>query len=289
MARLGHYDALANGQAPIAWSTGLESLDDVLNGGMQPGRVYVLAARPSMGKSSLALQIGLHQAQQHGVLYLSQEMPEEECIDRAVANLGWSDYGAMQRGRFGADGFARLTDGIQAINGRSMWIEDQPAMTLRDIRAKAMSLRRRGLKLMVVDYLQLCSGSGHGKTFSRNAELEEISRGIKALAKELQIAVILLSQLNREADKRAIPEPTLADLRDSGAIEQDADVVLGLWWVRDQSNSKVMALTVLKNRQGQRGRRIALEFFGQYQRWQPSTADVTPQGRQQRKSEGFEA
>src|SRR5690606_5543391 len=110
-------------------------------------------------------------------------------------------------------------------------------------------------------------------------DIEEITRGLKALAKQMDIAILLLSQLSREVEKRGTPEPTLADLRDSGAIEQDADAVLGLWFARQWSDRKVMALTVLKNRQGERGMRIPLDFYGQFQRWTDSTADVDSIGK----------
>ena len=278
VARIDHLNEIASGEVPMAFSTGLEDLDTALNGGLQEGRVYVLAARPSVGKSSLALQLGLHSAMKlnRGVLVLSQEMPDEEVTDRAIANLGRVDYGALQRGQLNDLQWAGVSTGTDALAKLPLWVDDQAALTLRDIRAKAFGLRREGLKLLVIDYLQMCSGQLQGKNVTRNAELEELSRGIKSLAKQLRISVLLLSQLSREVEKRGTPEPTLADLRDSGAIEQDADVVLGLWQARQWSDRKVMALTVLKNRQGERGQRIALEFFGQYQLWESSRADVAP-------------
>ena len=147
-------------------------------------------------------------------------------------------------------------------------------MTLADIRAKANALRRSGLKVLVIDYLQLCASSE--KRDNRNAEIEELSRGIKALAKQMGLAVILLSQLNRAVEKRGNQEPTLADLRDSGAIEQDADVVMFLWPVRQFSESSIVGMKLGKNRQGRPGQRFALEFRGQYQQWFDSEADIDP-------------
>jgi len=276
--RMDHFSDIAEGRVEAAWGTGLEDVDTALNGGLQEGRVYVLAARPSIGKSSLALQIGLHTAKElhRGVLLLSQEMPGEECIDRAISNLGRVDYGQMQRGQLDDAAWAGMSFGCETVSKLPLWIDDQPALTVRDIRAKAFSMRRDGLKLLIVDYLQLCAGQSPGKGVNRSSELEEITRGLKAMAKQLHVSVLLLSQLNRDVEKRGTPEPTLADLRDSGAIEQDADAVLGLWFVRQWSDRKVMALSVLKNRQGERGKRIPLEFFGHYQLWQSSTADVSP-------------
>lgn len=279
--RIDHFNDVATGERPLAFPTGLTDLDRVLNGGLQDGRVYVLAARPSVGKSSLALQIGLHSAKalDRPVLVLSQEMPAEEVADRALANLGLVDYGEMQRGQLSDHSWGCLSNATELFAKLPVWIDDQPALTIGDIRAKAFALRRDGLKLLVVDYLQLCAGQAKGKNVNRNSELEEITRGLKALAKQLRIPVLLLSQLSREVEKRGVPEPTLADLRDSGAIEQDADAVLGLWFARQWSDRKVMALTVLKNRQGERGARIPLEFMGQYQLWQDSNADVESIGK----------
>lgn len=293
VSRIDHYNDIATGGQPVAFSTGLADVDERLNGGLQEGRVYVLAARPSVGKSSLALQIAAHQARalERGVLVLSQEMPAEEVTDRFLANLGGVDYGELQRGSLSDMSWGRLSSAVELFGKLPIWIDDQAALTLGDIRAKAYALRREGLKLLVVDYLQLCSGQSKGKNVNRNTELEEITRGLKALAKQLRISILLLSQLSREVEKRGTPEPTLGDLRDSGAIEQDADAVLGLWFARQWSDRKVMALSVLKNRQGERGARIPLDFFGQYQQWADSTADVQSIGKQSPrggKDEAFE-
>lgn len=278
VARIDHYGDQAEGRVPIGARTGLNDLDAALNGGLQPGRVYVLAARPSIGKTSLALQIGAYRARSgDGVLVLSQEMPAEECVDRNVCNLGGVDYGRMQRGQMTEADWTGVCEATDLIAKLPLWIDDQPALTLADIRAKAMSVRRNGLKLLIIDYLQLCDGSNPGaRGVTRNTEIEEISRGIKTLAKQLRISVLLLSQLNRAVETRATPEPNLGDLRDSGAIEQDADCVLFLWPVRTFTESRILAITVAKNRQGQNGQRFALEFRGQYQRWHDSEADINP-------------
>lgn len=288
--RIDHYNDIATGGLPVAFSTGLTGLDDPLNGGLQDGRVYVFAARPSMGKSSLALQIGLHHARalSRGVLVLSQEMPADEVTDRCLSNLGGVDYGELQRAKLSDMSWGRLSGAVELLGHLPLWVDDQAALTIGDIRAKAFALRREGLKLLIVDYLQLCAGQG--KNVTRNSQLEEITRGLKALAKQLRIPVLLLSQLSREVEKRGTPEPMLGDLRDSGAIEQDADVVLGLWFARQWSDRKVMVLTVLKNRQGECGMRIPLEFIGHYQQWADSTADVQSIGKavSAKKSETFE-
>lgn len=273
-------DAASGNGPPPGWSTGLDALDEALNGGMQPGRVYVIAARPSVGKTALALQIGAHRAKAgDGVLVLSQEMPAEECTDRLLANEGSIDYARLSRSALNDRDWGGVTEASQALASLSLWIDDEGALTIRQIRAKAMSLRRQNLKVLIVDYLQLCSGPGV-RGMNRNAELEEISRGIKALAKQLGIAVLLLSQLSRDVEKRQSPEPQLSDLRDSGAIEQDADVVAFLWPVRELGLKKIVGLSLAKNRQGRqhvREKAIPLEFLGWHQRWIDSEADISPQ------------
>jgi replicative DNA helicase len=277
-ARVAHYTALEQSGKPTGAATGVTQLDVALNGGLQDGRVYVLAARPSIGKTALAIQIGLHRAKAgDGVLLLSQEMPAEECIDRAACNLGGVDYGRMQRGELNAIDWSGVSIAEDEISRMPLWIDDEAGLTIAAIRGKALSLRRQGLKLLIVDYLQLCSGTNPGRGTTRNTEIEEISRGLKTLAKQLRISILLLSQLSREVEKRQNPEPTLADLRDSGAIEQDADCVLFLWLVRTWTDRKIIGLGVSKNRQGTTGQRIPLEFRGELQRWSDSTADISPQ------------
>lgn len=284
--RLDAITEAAAGNVPPGWSTGLRDIDDALNGGLQPGRVYVIAARPSIGKTALAIQIGLHRAKAgDGVLLLSQEMPASECVDRAMCNLGGVDYGRLQRSELNDGDWSGISTAAEELGSMSLWIDDQAALTLRAIRGKAMSVRRQGLKLLIIDYLQLCSGTG-ARGVNRNGELEEISRGIKTLAKQLRIAVLLLSQLSREVEKRSTPEPTLSDLRDSGAIEQDADVVLALWQARQFENKRIVGATLLKNRQGRNAVRVPLEFHGWRQRWYDSEADISPKSLREPKTEG---
>ena len=155
-------------------------------------------------------------------------------------------------------------------------VDDQPALRLADIRAKARSIK--GLSMMVVDYLQLMSGSNDSPARSQNRENEisGISRGLKALAMDLGICVIALSQLNRQVEQRTDKRPNLSDLRESGAIEQDADVVGLMWPVREhEDGSKLIGLTLAKNRIGRTGD-VGLRFDGTYQRWAESTESLTP-------------
>jgi replicative DNA helicase len=283
VGRIDHWQALSTGEARDGMATLIPALTRALNGGFRSGKVYILAARPSVGKSSLAEALALGVAKDgHPALFLSQEMPTDEVMDRATANLGRVDYAGLQRGEI--EDWSCVTEAVERMRTLPFYVDDQPALTLLDIRAKAMAVKRHGLKVLVLDYLQLCASSG--KANNRNGEIEEISRGLKALAKELGLAVLVLSQLNRDVERRVSPEPNLADLRDSGAIEQDADVVMFLWQVREFSDRLVMGLTLAKNRQGKRGVRIPLEFQGQYQRWYESEADITPPQRQSAKQSG---
>lgn len=286
--RLDHYSALANGEKAPGWSTGLGHLDKALSGGLRPGNVYVLAARPSVGKSSLALAILLAVAKDGRACgFLSQEMPRSEVMDRAIANLGCIDYETLQTGQFGETDWTSMSEATDALARLPLFIDDEPALTLAAIRSKAVALKREGLHVLAIDYLQLCEFQREkGQTDA--AAIGEISKGIKALAKDLGIAVLLLSQLNRDVERRASPEPTLSDLRDSGAIEQDADVVLMLWRVRTFQASQVMGLGLPKNRQGKAGKRLAIEFRGQYQRWDESHADISPETGRGKTGKDFE-
>jgi replicative DNA helicase len=274
--------ALANGTSVPGWSTNIPRLNRMLSGGLRPGKVYVLAARPSVGKSSFAQALGLHFAEIHGpALMLSQEMPESEVAERAISALGQVDYGAVQTGKLTDDEWTRFVDAVEAGRSLPFYVDDQAALKIGDIRAKARQVK--GLKLLIVDYLQLCASDESSP--NRNAEIEQISRGLKALSKELGIAVLCLSQLNREVEKRASKEPMLSDLRDSGAIEQDADVVIFLWPAKEyETGSKLVGCKLDKNRQGVKGR-FLLDFHGGHQRWGESTVDfesLAPAGKTSR-------
>lgn len=275
--RTPYYDQLLRGEHKVdAMPTGIAALDKALNGGLQRGRVVIVAARPSVGKSSFALDLLLRvSAAGHPALFLSLEMPSSEVVDRAVANLGRCSYATIQTGQGTNDGdWPALVAGMETLSDRPLYVDDQGALTLAHIRAKAHALHRRGLKLLVLDYLQLCTGAGEDR---RDLELSAITGGLKALAKELDIAVIVLSQLNREVEKRPGGRPQMSDLRDSGGIEQDADCVIFLWRTSKSDDSEI-GLAIDKNRQGRRTQ-IAMAFDGDHQRWSQSTrsfADLLP-------------
>jgi replicative DNA helicase len=262
--RLEHIEAVAAGTAEPGWATGLPWLDRSLNGGLRPGLVYCLAARPGVGKTSLAMQLARRLASDgRPTLVLSQEMPEGELADRLLSSAGRVDYGAMQVGNMSQEQWARLAEAVDETRGLPLWIDDQPALSMAEIRVKARQVK--GLRVLVLDYLQLCQGTAD----TRNSQIEEITRGLKALAKQMGVAVLVLSQLNRDAAKRAGGEPALSDLRDSGAIEQDIDVALMLWRISE----RLVGLKVEKNRQGRLGR-VGLDFDGAVQRWGESTVDI---------------
>jgi replicative DNA helicase len=282
LERTAHYDELAAGTVQPGWRTHIAELTSRLSGGMRPGSLYILAARPSVGKSSFAEDLGINFAIDGlPTLFLSQEMADTEVADRGVSNMGRVSYRALLTGDMGKDGWSRAVDAMEAMAKLPFFIDDQPALTLQDIRFKAKSCK--GLKVLILDYLQLCSSSR--RDGNRNGEIEEISRGLKALAKELGIAVIALSQLNRDVEKRANKRPTLSDLRDSGAIEQDADVVIFLWPVREfeDEGRRIVGCGIDKNRQGRLGE-FGLDFFGDTQRWMQSEADIRPDTQAKRKT-----
>ncbi|WP_164886830.1 replicative DNA helicase [Piscinibacter defluvii] len=275
-ARLDHYSALAEGTEAPGIPTGLRTLDRALGGGLKPGKLVVLGARPTIGKTSLAGQIsGTVAAAGHATLILSQEMTAGELVDRFIANTAGVQLEALTSGRLEDADWGNLSSGADRLAASALFVDDSPALNLQQIRAKARQVRRRhGLALVVVDYLQLCSSAT--PTERRHHQIEAISRGLKQLAKELATCVIVLSQLGRASLDRPDSEPEMSDLKESGAIEEDADVVLLLHPTgrQEPDGSALMLLKLAKNRQGRRGR-IALAFDGRLQRWAESESDVS--------------
>jgi replicative DNA helicase len=266
--RTEYYQSIEDGSQVPGWPTGIRPLDSMLNGGLRPGGLYILAARPSVGKSSFAQHIASKMARDgRTALFLSMEMSDSEVADRAVSSAGRLDYSDLLSGRMDGGQWARAVDAMQQLSETALYVDDQPALTIADIRAKARSVPN--LRVLVVDYLQLCSSSLRGE--NRNAQIEEISRGLKALAKDLDIAIMALSQLNRKVEERSTKRPNLGDLRDSGAVEQDADVVIFLWPAREiEGGSHLRGCLIEKNRQGRTGE-FPLQFWGSTQEWQESS------------------
>ncbi len=266
LQRTEHYEKLANNEIAPGWPTKIGFIDRVLNGGLRPGKLIYLAARPAVGKSSFSAQmlIGASEGMKPG-LFLSQEMDVEEWADRFVASKGGIDLGRISRGEMTDDDWSKAADMIDDCAHLPIWLDDQPALTLADIRHKVHSVN--GIKVVVLDYLQLCAKSAGSSAGTRAAEVGEISRGLKRLAKESGICVISLSQLNREVERRSPPKPVMADLRDSGEIEQDADSIIFLWPISVEEDSKKIGCYFGKNRGGSAGDECVFEFRGNVQRW----------------------
>jgi replicative DNA helicase len=267
--------------------TGFPAVDDKLNGGIRRGELIVLAARPKMGKTAFALNVACNAAVDHSVLVLSMEMPKSQLHDRNLATLGKIPLEHLLKPEMmdNAD-WAGLTHAMQKIGGMKLRQDDQPGLRLMDVRMKAKGVKRKnGLDLLVVDYLQLMEGDGD----NRNAQIEGITRGLKTLAKELDMGIILLSQLNRKLEERPNKRPIPSDLRDSGSIEQDADAVVFLYrdevYNPDSPEIGVCEVDVALCRQGKPGR-VALAYIGEQVRfeslargWQPTKTEPRRAGR----------
>ena len=234
---------------------------DRMTSGLQPGDLVVLAARPSMGKTALAINIAEHVAlhEQLPVAVFSMEMGASQLAVRIVGSIGRIDQGHLRTGKLSDDEWPRLTEAIEKLRNVSLHIDETPGLTPSELRANARRLARQcgKLGLIVVDYLQLMSGSGGSNGDNRATEIGEISRGLKMLAKELQCPVIALSQLNRSVEQRTDKRPMMSDLRESGAIEQDADVIMFIYrddyYNKDSKEPGVAEIIIGKQRNGPTG------------------------------------
>ncbi len=249
--------------------TGLAAVDDLLDG-LCPGRLYVAAGRPGTGKSVFGLQaLRAVVAAGHDALLFTLEMPAEEVIQRMLSAEQPLDYGRLQAARLGEDDWAGLVSTVARLQPARLWIDDSSQLSITDLLARARRRQRqRPLGLVVVDYLGLVTGEGR----DRVQEIGSITRALKGLAKELSAPVLLLAQLNRTLEQRGDKRPILSDLRESGSVEQDADVVMFLY--RDElhnpeSPDKGCAeLLIRKNRAGKTGV-IPLAFQGEFCRFAP--------------------
>jgi replicative DNA helicase len=220
----------ANQSAITGVPSGFHDLDE-LTAGFQSSDLVIVAARPSMGKTAFTLNIAQHAAiaAQKPVAFFSLEMSKESLVQRVLCAEARVDASRLRRGRLSDDDYARLAIAAGHLNTAPIYIDDTPGISVLEMRAKARRLKadRDDLSMIIVDYLQLMVSSG--KSESRQQEVSEISRGLKALAKELNIPVIALSQLSRAVESRPDKRPMMSDLRESGAIEQDADVIMFLY------------------------------------------------------------
>lgn len=229
VAYLDRIQAEADGQIDVI-STGLRHLDKILAGGLRVGELMVVGARPKMGKTAFTLAVSRNAAKAgNGVLVMSQEMPVSELVSRHVASEGEINLAELRTPSTLSDkAWSGLSAAIEELRPMKMLLDEQRGLTLMDVRRKVMAAKRRiNCRLVVIDFLQLMAADS-SKESNRNQELDRISNGLKAMAGEFGVAVILLSQLSREADKRHGP-PVMTDLRDCGAIEAAADIIAMLY------------------------------------------------------------
>jgi replicative DNA helicase len=284
LASIGdHIEMLMNrGGDLTGCPTGFDDLDK-LTGGLQPGDLFILAARPSMGKTALALNVARNAAVDHGrkVAIFSLEMTTRSLVLRLLSSEAQVDFASFRKGFISVDAHRQLVDAAGRLAEAGIWIDDSSAATILEMRAKCRRLHaQRGLDMVIVDYLQLARGEG--KTPSREQEISEISRGLKGLAKELDIPVIALSQLNRGPETRKEDKrPMLADLRESGAIEQDADVIAFIYrdivYNKETEYENLAELIIAKQRNGPTDT-VKLSFEGRFARFRDWTLQDDPYG-----------
>lgn len=253
-------------------SSGYKDLDDMTSG-LQPSDLVIVAARPSMGKTTFAMNLceNAMMMQEKPVLVFSLEMPSDQIMMRMLASLARVDQTRIRTGNLQDEDWAKIANAMRLISDKNnLYVDDSSALTPMELRSRARKIAREhdGLSLIMVDYLQLMHVPG--KSDNRTLEISEISRSLKALAKELEVPVVALSQLNRSLEQRADKRPVNSDLRESGAIEQDADLIMFIYRDEvydDQSPDKGIAEIIIgKQRNGPIGK-VRLTFQGQFSRF----------------------
>ena len=272
--------ASEHGSEVTGLPTGFEDLDR-LTGGFRASNLIVIAARPSMGKTALALCMAEHVAltEDKTVAIFSLEMSGEELTQRMLCSVAMVDASRMRSGRLSADDWPRVSQAADRLSKAPIFIDDSEGMTVTEMRTKARRLKaREGLGLVVVDYIQLMEGSPllRRRDENRVQEISAISRGLKMMARDLDVPIVVVSQLNRSPDSRNDKRPMLSDLRESGAIEQDADMVLLIYrddYYEPDSESKGIAeVNVAKHRNGPTDR-VKLAFMGTYAKFGSLASD----------------
>jgi replicative DNA helicase len=271
-ATIDRLDLLHQSQGALTGvSSGYTDLDR-MTAGLQPGDLVIVAGRPSMGKTTLALNIAEHAAIANNVpvAVFSMEMSREQLAFRMISSIGRVDQGHLRTGMFGDEDWARINSAIAQMRTAPVYIDDSGALTPTEVRARARRLKReRGLGLIVIDYLQLMQVTGTKE--NRATEISEISRSLKALAKELAVPVIALSQLNRGVEQRVDKKPVMSDLRESGALEQDADLIMMIYreevYEPDTARKGIADIIIAKQRNGPTGE-VHLTFLGKYTRFE---------------------
>ena len=257
---------------------------DRKTGGLRPGDLVIVAGRPSMGKTTLAMNIAEYAAvnptTRSSVAIFSMEMPAEQLLTRMLSSIGGVPLNGIRSGQISDEDWVRVTSATSQLSEARIFIDESPSLTPTELRARARRVaREHRLDLIVVDYLQLMQVPGTKE--NRATEIAEISRGLKALAKELQVPVIALSQLNRGVEQRTEKKPVMSDLRESGAIEQDADMILLIYReeVYDKNTPKrgIAEIDLAKHRNGEIGT-FLLTFQGQYSRFANYAADAYAEG-----------
>ena len=269
------YDTLAKNAENHGGITGLATGFDELNkrtGGFHGGELLIIAGRPGMGKSTFAVNIAEYVSITMGktVAIFNLEMPKEQIVNRILCSQALVDNGHIRTGTMDTDDWEKICDVADLIAKAPIYIDDTPSITVSQIRAKCRRLKQmKGLDLVVIDYLQLMQGSG--RSDNRQQEISEISRSLKVLAKELNIPVVALSQLKRESESQKGKRPILSDLRESGAIEQDADMVMFLfrnyYYSKDPAEKELAECIIEKNRNGDTDT-FQLGFKGEYTKFQ---------------------
>ena len=258
-------------------STGYNEFDK-LTAGLQPGELVIVAGRPSMGKTTLALNIAENAAIGSKVptAIYSMEMPSQQLALRMISSLGRVDQTHLRTGNFPDEDWSRINTAVQLMSEAPIFIDDTPSLSPTEIRARARRLHREhGLGLIVIDYLQLMQVEGSKE--NRATEISEISRSLKALAKELEVPVIALSQLNRSVEQRTDKRPVMSDLRESGAIEQDADLIVFIYreevYNQDTPRKGIADIAIAKQRNGPIGD-FPLTFVGRYTKFENWVPDA---------------
>ena|SRR5262245_2152015 len=263
--------AAERGSEITGLATGFADLDR-MTGGLRPSNLVVVAARPSMGKTALALGVAAHAALEEGssVAIFSLEMSAEELVGRLISSVAMVDSTRMRTGRLTQDDWPRIGQAADRLAKSKLFIDDSEGVTVSEMRSKSRRQKSRyGLDLVVVDYIQLMEAapSRLRRDDNRVQEISAISRALKLMARDLEVPLICVSQLNRAPDARTDKRPLLSDLRESGAIEQDADVVLMIYrdeyYNRDSEEKGVAEVAVAKHRNGPTGQ-VKLTFMGNY-------------------------
>ena len=249
-------------------TTGFIDLDRKING-LQKTDLILIAARPAMGKTAFSLNIAQNAAMKGNasVAIFNLEMSKEQLIQRMISSTSHVELNKLKNGNIEDDEWPKITTGMGILQNTKIYIDDSPGITAVELRSKCRRLKvEKGLDLVLIDYLQLMEGDG--RTESRQQEISKISRSLKILAKELECPVIALSQLSRAVEQRSDHRPMLSDLRESGAIEQDADLVMFLYrddyYNPDSDQKNITEVIIAKHRHGEIGT-IPLTWFGQYQ------------------------